>query len=135
MSYAKHSYYGCDKLTCVSGFPLVSDELFTASNSQVFRGRHRNRRADRGDRGKGSRRIFAQNRRRTYALVGKFGARACLASRDDAGLTSLEEVFFRKRNKRPQSKIGAAAGDMVFLIAAPERLFYALGQLRLELAG
>ena len=69
--------------------------------------------------------------------VAKFGAKGLVWLRfTGAGFDGPSKKFFTEAELSGlREKCGAAAGDMVFLIAAPEKVcLTALGQLRLELA-
>jgi aspartyl-tRNA synthetase len=71
------------------------------------------------------------------AHVAKFGAKGLVWLRlTDAGFDGPSKKFFTDAECDGLLKsTGAAAGDMVFMIAAPQKVcFTALGQLRLELA-
>jgi aspartyl-tRNA synthetase len=139
MSYAEAFHtYGCDKPDLRFGLPINDvTELFAASEFKVFRGT-----VEAGGRiaaiaGKGCAEFSRKTVDELTAFVGKFGAKGLVWLRmTDAGFEGPSKKFFSDAELGAlRDRAGAIPGDMVFLIAAPEKIcFTALGQLRLELA-
>lgn len=139
MSYdeAFHTY-GCDKPDLRFGLP-ISDvtDLFITSAFKVFCGV-----VEAGGRiaaiaGKGCAEFSRKIVDELTAFVGKYGAKGLVWLRmTDAGFEGPSKKFFSDAELGAlRDRAGAIPGDMVFLIAAPEKIcFTALGQLRLELA-
>jgi aspartyl-tRNA synthetase len=139
MSYdeAFHTY-GSDKPDLRFGLPITDvTALFTATEFRVFRGVVENKGAIAAIAGKGCADFSRKNVDELTALVATFGAKGLVWLRvTDAGLDGPSKKFFAGAELEAlKAAIGAAPGDMIFMIAAPEKTcFTALGQLRLELA-
>jgi aspartyl-tRNA synthetase len=139
MSYGEAFHtYGSDKPDLRFGLPIVEvTTLFTASEFKVFRGVIESKGAIAAIAGKGCADFSRKNVDDLTAFVAKSGAKGLVWLRaTDAGLEGPSKKFFSEEEIGAlKEKTGAAPGDMLFMIAAPEKIcFTALGQVRLELA-
>jgi aspartyl-tRNA synthetase len=139
MSYdeAFHTY-GSDKPDLRFGLPIVDvTGLFTASEFKVFRSVIESKGAIAAIAGKGCADFSRKNVDELTTFVAKFGAKGLVWLRmTDTGLDGPSKKFFSEAELGAlKEKTGAAPGDMIFMIAASEKICYtALGQLRLEIA-
>jgi aspartyl-tRNA synthetase len=139
MTYAEAFHtYGSDKPDTRFGLPIVdATPLFAASGFKVFSSVVESKGSIAGINGKGcgdfSRKVIDG----LTAHVAKFGAKGLVWLRfTETGFDGPSKKFFSEPELNGlKEKCGAVPGDMVFLVAAPEKVCYtALGQLRLELA-
>jgi aspartyl-tRNA synthetase len=139
MSYdtALHTY-GSDKPDTRFGLPVVDvTETFRATGFKVFRSVVESKGSIAAVAGKACQDFSRKAIDELTAHVAKFGAKGLVWLRlTDAGFDGPSKKFFSEAELSAlREKSGAAAGDMVFLIAGPEKTcFTSMGQLRLELA-
>jgi aspartyl-tRNA synthetase len=130
--------YGSDKPDLRFGLPLVDVSLlFKETGFKVFRSVIDGKGSVAAIAGKGCHDFSRKVIDGLTAHVAKFGAKGLVWLRlTDAGFDGPSKKFFTDAECDGLLKsTGAAAGDMVFMIAAPQKVcFTALGQLRLELA-
>ena len=130
--------YGSDKPDLRFGLPIVEvTALFSASEFKVFRGVIESKGAIAAIAGKGCADFSRKNVDELTAFVAKSGAKGLVWLRvTESGLDGPSKKFFSEAELGALiEKTGATPGDMLFMIAAPEKIcFTALGQLRLELA-
>ncbi|MBN2189580.1 MAG: aspartate--tRNA ligase, partial [Chitinispirillaceae bacterium] len=130
--------YGSDKPDLRFGLPLVEvTALFSASGFKVFRSIIENKGVVAAINGKGCADFSRKVIDGLTAHVAKFGAKGLVWMRmTETGFDGPSKKFFTDAELDGLKKsTDAAAGDTVFMIAAPEKVcFTALGQLRLELA-
>jgi aspartyl-tRNA synthetase len=138
MSYheAFHTW-GSDKPDLRFGLPIAPvTDLFGASAFKVFQSAIESKGSIAAITGKGCAAFSRKNIDELTAHVATFGAKGLVWLRvTDAGFEGPTKKFFSENELSAlKEKCGATTGDMVFMIAAPEKVcFTALGQLRLEL--
>ena len=130
--------YGSDKPDLRFGLPILDvSEQFAASEFKVFRSVLDENGYIAAIAATGFGDITRKQIDSLTAHVGKFGAKGLVWLRvSEEGLEGPSRKFFTNEEVESiTTKTGAIPGDMLFLIAAPEKIcFSALGQLRLELA-
>jgi aspartyl-tRNA synthetase len=130
--------YGSDKPDLRFDLPIVTvTELFRATGFQVFRSVIDGKGAVAAIAGSGCGDFSRKTIDGLTAQVATFGAKGLVWLRlTDAGFDGPSKKFFSEEELSGLRRhTGAVPGDMVFMIAAPEKIcFTALGQLRLELA-
>lgn len=130
--------YGCDKPDIRFGLKIKDiTEVFQSSGFKVFQNVIENKGRIAAIAGAG----FGDLTRKTIdeltLHVSKFGAKGLVWLRvTDNGLEGPSRKFLSDQEAESISKqTGAQPGDMIFIIAAPEKIcFTSLGQLRLELS-
>ena len=130
--------YGSDKPDLRFGLPIVTvTQLFAATGFQVFRSVIGSGGVVAAIAGAGCGDFSRKTIDALTAHVATFGAKGLVWLRlTDAGFDGPSRKFFSDAELLDlRAKTNAVTGDMVFMIAAPEKIcFTALGQLRLELA-
>jgi len=130
--------YGSDKPDLRFGLPLADvSPLFSATGFKVFQSVIESKGVVAAINGKACGDFSRKAIDGLTAHVAKFGAKGLVWLRcTEAGFDGPSKKFFTDAELNGlKEKCGAAAGDMVFMIAATEKVcFTALGQLRLELA-
>jgi aspartyl-tRNA synthetase len=130
--------YGSDKPDLRFGLPIETvTGIFASTEFKVFRSVIDDGGSIAGIAGKGCGDFSRKTIDALTAHVATFGARGLVWLRlTDAGFDGPSKKFFSDAELGElTARTGASPGDMVFLIAAPEKIcFTALGQLRLELA-
>ncbi len=139
MTY-EHAFrtYGCDKPDLRFGLPIKDvTKIFTESQFKVFRSVIESKGFVAAIAASGFADLTRKNIDELTAHVAKFGAKGLVWLRlTDSGAEGPSKKFLSETEISSLIKeIGAVAGDMIFLVAAPEKVcFTSLGQLRLELA-
>ncbi len=130
--------YGSDKPDLRFDLPIATvTDLFAATGFQVFRSVIDGAGSIAGIAGSGCGDFSRKTVDSLTAAVARFGAKGLVWLRlTDAGFEGPSKKFFSEAELAAlRERTGAVPGDMVFIIAAPEKIcFTALGQLRLELA-
>ena len=130
--------YGSDKPDLRFDLPIVTvTDLFATTGFQVFRSVIDKAGAIAGIAGSGCGDFSRKTVDGLTAAVAKFGAKGLVWLRlTEAGFDGPSKKFFSEAELTGlRERTGAVSGDMVFIIAASEKIcFTALGQLRLELA-
>ena len=138
MTYAEAFHtYGSDKPDVRFGLPITEvTPAFASSGFKVFSSVIESRGAIAALAGKGCADLSRKVIDELTAHVAKFGAKGLVWLRlTESGFEGPSKKFFSQSELDGlKAQTGAAAGDMVFMIAAPEKIcFTAMGQLRLEL--
>jgi aspartyl-tRNA synthetase len=139
MSYT-HAFhtYGSDKPDVRFGLPVADvTQVFGATGFKVFRSIIEEKGAVAAIAGAGCADFSRKTIDELTAQVAKFGAKGLVWLRlTGTGFDGPSKKFFSDAELNGlRETIGAAVGDMVFMIAAPEKTcFTAMGQLRLEIA-
>jgi aspartyl-tRNA synthetase len=139
MTYAEAFHtYGSDKPDLRFGLPIVEvTKLFAATSFKVFQSVAAAGGSIAAIAGNGCADFSRKTIDELTALAGKFGAKGLVWLRlTDAGFDGPSKKFFSDDELNSlKATTNAVPGDMVFMIAAPEKIcFIALGALRLELA-
>jgi aspartyl-tRNA synthetase len=129
--------YGSDKPDLRFGLPIADvTALFGTSGFKVFQSVIESSGSIAAIAGTGCSDFSRKTIDELTALVGRYGAKGLVWLRHTAeGFDGPSRKFFSEAELLAlREKTGAKAGDMVFIIAAPEKTcFNALGQLRLEI--
>jgi aspartyl-tRNA synthetase len=139
MGYAEALHtWGSDKPDVRFGLPIADvTNVFGATGFKVFRSIIESKGSIAAIAGTGCNDLSRKTIDELTAHVAKFEAKGLVWLRlTDAGFDGPSKKFFTDAELAGlKEKSGAAPGDMVFMIAAPEKTcFTAMGQLRLELA-
>ncbi|NLE01163.1 MAG: aspartate--tRNA ligase [Fibrobacter sp.] len=136
--YEAFHTYGSDKPDLRFGLPIKDvSTIFSASEFKVFQSVLENKGNIAAICATGFADITRKNIDELTSHVAKFGAKGLVWLRvTDAGVEGPSKKFMTETElKELVSQTGASAGDMLFIIAASEKIcFTSLGQLRLELA-
>ena len=130
--------YGCDKPDIRFGLPIKDvTSIFSGSGFKVFSSVIESKGFIAALAASGFADLTRRNIDDLTALVARFGAKGLVWLRiTDEGVEGPSKKFLSENEIASLTEeTGAKAGDMVFIVAAPEKIcFTSLGQLRLELA-